>query len=76
MYNIETRCIPHKHHTAHLDRLKLYVEQLLQEDEIGDSQNDKTLGERGSVEDALDMMILPVSDPYLTQEDAILPPHM
>ena len=29
---------------------------------------------RGSEEDALDMMVLPVRDPYLTQEDGTLPP--
>lgn len=32
----------------------------------GDAQSDDTL--------ALDMMVLPVRDPYLTQEDATLPP--
>ena len=32
-----------------------------------DAQSDDTLGGRGSEEDALGMMVLPVRDPYLTQ---------
>ena len=47
---------------------------MLQEEGTGDAQSEDTLGGWGSEEDALDMMVLPVRDPYLTQEDATLPP--
>ena len=48
--------------------------RILQEEGTGDAQSDDTLGGRRSEEDALGIMILPVRDPFLTQEDATLPP--
>ena len=48
---------PHEHHIyiVLFDRLKPYVERMLQKEGTGDAQRDDTLGGRGL---ALDMMVL------------------
>ncbi|KAL5481592.1 hypothetical protein EMCRGX_G021785 [Ephydatia muelleri] len=52
VYKIKQDAVPHKQHTVHFDRLKPYVERVLQECGTGSSQGDE-----------LDMMVLPLQDP-------------
>ena len=63
-YKIKQDAVPHKQHTVHFDRLKPYVERVLQECGTGGSQGDgKPKEGEAEEEDELDMMVLPLQDP-------------
>ena len=66
MYRIKQDAVPHKQHTVHFDRLKPYVERVLQECGTGGSQSDIRPKEGEAEEDELDMMVLPLQDPQET----------
>ena len=63
VYKIKQDAVPHKQHTVHFDRLKPYVERVLQECGTGGSQGDVKPKEGEAEEDELDMMVLPLQDP-------------
>ena len=63
-YKIKQDAVPQKQHTVHFDRLKPYVERVLQECGTGGSQGDgKPKEGEAEEEDELDMMVLPLQDP-------------
>ena len=53
------RAVPHKQHTVHFDRLKPYVERVLQECGTGSTQSE-VKSKEGEAEDELDMMVMPL----------------
>ena len=57
VYRIKQDAVPHKQHTVHFDRLKPYVERVLQECGTGGSQSDVKPKEGEAEEGDLDIMV-------------------